>query len=708
MAQPTTSDLPEANRREGKPSLRPETAALASRTEGVSARYESSQSKSSYAGYLFGSSGTDARPALSDSMQGRAMIRLVSRGVVGSAFFVLGTHLAKQQLEGYEPWRKATNPLQKIAKALDRTVGNALEKTAFHLTPGDMQKKADAAWEITNFRTKMYSGPEAVAYDTARGGRQPGWHVDRWNYVRPLNGRSLGAEMVSVTFDFFMASIGDAATRNIFQALDPNVKQPWLLDKEGHATTRDQGKFDAGRWLQAVGRSSFRILTKNAGEDWAAALPYVYQMKWQRQALAKRWKGFKLASDHGWNGGMGKVVAQATPEHYRGEVVGGYQLPGAIDLQARFVGYNWYTLMYREAYDAVGRGIDKLRHGGVHLSLPQHFNPLTAALHGVGFTGRYVAKSFIKANLYMQPAVPIFWLFRTPQSKYKGGYGADNLLNSNALSDQSQGALFTRSPQKALVEGAEKGDANHLVNYAQDIFPRYQAIHDPQLRNEAHWGNGNVIRRSDMPPGKLGIFADHPYALKGVKRTWFEQMLNPFGWVCFQSGTGLTHAVDWATKHRVDPVTKLLFKGSKSTNLLLDREKLLRSYADAAWSYTPYMWLKAETALRVDDRRSSEQLGHMDKAIYRMLDSAATFKFKDAFKAGAEVIDLGLHYEKDVKSREGGLVEEATPTPKVDASSIAHEGARKHDPAALDKGEGAQRNWASATQRSPGQNLPLR
>lgn len=672
----------------------------------------SDPNKSSYAGYLFGGSGTEDRPAWSDTSRGRAVIRLFSRGVVGAAFFVAGGHIAKKQLEGYESWDKIgpmthKNFLRHIAKGWDLSVGRAIEKITYTVTPGSAAERAAAAWEVTNFRTKTFSGA-ANALKTTK---------DRWGFERTLNGRSLGSEIVTVTFDFFMASIGDAMTRNIIQAFDPNVKQPWLLDTQGHATTRDKGKFDAGRWAQSLGRSSWRILTKNAGEDWAAALPYVYQMKFQRQVLAKAFPGFKLGSDHGMNGGVARIATADHPSRgvFKGMVTGDYQLPGLLDLQVRFTGYNWYTLMYREMYDSIGRSLDKWKHGDLHLAMPGHGSLLMAPIDGAGFLARYITKSFIKANLYMTTAVIPFWMFRTPQSAAGGGYVSDEL--ATARDGMMESAWITKNPHKLAMREHNNNPA-FVEHFKSDLFPRYQSIHGPQRPDVAYFGNGHVLRRSEMKPGAPNLFTiKHPYEA-GLPRSIMGHILNPFGWMCYKSGNLLTRAVD-AIAPNGDALSRYMH-GIKAERVLSDprvkqgllasREGTIRDFVNASFSYTPYMWAKAETALRVDDRRSIEELGHMDKAIYRLIDNTFSFRFGEAWKAARDVGKLAIHFEKDVKSREGvgvgyqpvgdgtvipRLPDLPPPATRIDTGTIRHAGRQKHDPVTLDR-EDSQRNWAES------------
>ncbi len=625
-----------------------------------------SDDKSSYAGYLFGSSGSLDRPAWSDTMRGRLGIRVLSRGILGGIFYTVGGHLASKQLEGYQsftPFAKLDRrkPLQYVARAWDVVVGKPLEFATHRLTRGDLETKARAAWEVTSFRPKMFDVPAG----------QPLTHKDRWGFEHELNGRGLGAEVVAVTFDFFSMSIGDALGRNIIQALDPNVKQPWMLDAHGHATTRDKGHFDAGRWARSVGRASWRIISKNAGEDWAAALPYVFQMKWQRQALAKIWPGFKLSSDNNMNGGLARLDKD-------GNIIGGYQLAGVTDLQLRFMGYNWYTLMYREMYDAIGRNFNRWQDNGYVVHMPKIEHPIDDILSAPGFMARYVTKSLIKSGLYMSLAVPFFWITRTPQSKVTGGFAMDHLARATEQSDES--ALVTKTGK----ERADGRDHTFRQNTAGDRVPRASLIHDIQPRpTVGHYGYQQTVdltKISKMTPFDWGI-----------KRGPIDSILNPFGWICYQAGGGMTRLVD-AIAPGGDFVSRWMHGGHLSqAELLLAREKTLRTFTNAAISYTPYMWAKAETALRVDDRRSVENLGHMDKAIYRLIDNAFTFNFEGTKKAGRDVIYLATHYEQDVASREGG-------SQSVGDGSVV--------PRAADRPEPHSRIHTSSIERVPMQERP--
>lgn len=641
------------------------------------------QNDSAETSYLFGSSGSLDKPAWSDSTGGRAAIRFFSRGIVGAAFFALGGHYATKKMRNYEPEVYGaltlekilkTSPLQTIARVIDAGPGTII-KGIF---------KEDAV----RFRERMqFHNPSLDHYLTPQ-------QVDFLENVRP-HGRSLGSEVVMVTFDFFSASIGDALTRNLIQAFDPHVRQPWIVNDKGHSSIPGSGHFDAGKWLQSVARSSWRIFSKNAMEDWAAALPYVYQMKWQRQAINNigskarsrgeipklSGAGFKQSADSNVNGAVTNI-------DQNGNVVNGYQWAGALDLHLRFVGYNWYTLMYREAYDAVARGLDQWRKSGFKIEAPHIDNPVHATGKLLTDTARYVTKSFIKANLYMQPAVIPFWLIRVPQTKWRGQY---------TMKDELTGKF---APVRTESGG---------------FYPRAKLIHAEEWPPQAYLNGREVLTHTSSDPHFIKNITD-PYSMK-IKRGLFDTIVNPIGAVSYHMGSALTHAVD-----RISPtpgrITNWLMEGTGATNLALEREKLLRNFTDAGLSYYPYMWMKAETALRVDDRKSTQVDGKMDTAIYNFMDNVGRFNFSGIVQSAKNIGHLAFHEEKELVSREGHhlqkVVEEqaqvaalsteqqANQAPKtsISAASIQRQGAQEKPATAANQNishaNDGQENWATS------------
>jgi len=632
-------------------------------------------SVSAYQNYLFGSAGSTDRPAWSDSTKGRALIRLVSRGIFGALFITAGTRYARTQLQDYSSHEWKWNPsklLQAVAKGIDVTFGKAIQKAAWHLAStkgltGDAIKAArdSAAFEATNFRPKAY-------FHTVDG-RLTG-------DGQPMNGRSLGAEMVGVTFDFAMGSVGDALARTVIQAFDPNIAKPWMLGADGKPVkSGEKGHFDMGAFAKYAGRSAWRIFSKNQGEDWFAALPYVYQMKFQRQMIAnmwgKRFAGTKIAFDNNWNGGALKVDET-------GKIIGDYQVAGAIDLHFRFVGYNWYTLMYREGYDAIANKLTQWKENGFKLSLPSIDHPLRDVADTIGNGARYVVKSFIKSNLYMHPAMLFFWPMRAPQTKWRAG-----LISANSNPDTN--ALGTREPFSEQVHSAcndwkQKGkDFTHEQMGARMVMNDLQGNPRFNCKTTRFAEEGGASEKSSKLffgneefPNPMEQFTS-PYdkrIYEHYKRdsfadkleTAFSKALNPFGRISYNLGNFATQQMQ-----RLDasnPLRKYfeltdtdIINPQANANVdpkkiieakTIAGERFMRTWVDNSLSYTPYMWAKAETALRVDDRMSGGQ-GQMDKAIYDFMHQVATFNLRGTAKSIGRIWDLGLHIERPLISREG-------------------------------------------------------
>ena len=137
-----------------------------------------------------------------------------------------------------------------------------------------------------------------------------------------------------------------------------------------------------------------------------------------------------------------------------------------------------------------------------------------------------------------------------------------------------------------------------------------------------------------------------------------------------------------------------------------ERSHFMHNYVDASFAYTPYMWAKAETALRVDDNKGDGKLGQMDVAIYKFMDDVASFKFKSVPDDIKKMWKLGTNFERPVKAREGAepvaqQIVQAPPTPSrpttlVHASSIEQEAGAtmRRAPSANDADYHTDKRWA--------------
>lgn len=545
---------------------------------------------------LFSSAGVSDTPAWTDSTKGRLLVRFISRGIVGAAFFVAGSRMAVKQLDGYHPehWDKS-RPLQWIAKGFDATLTPLIREGATLLAR--IKHPADVAKTI---------GEKAVTFRDTRDFK---YKINGLTHT--MNGRSYGADIVGFTFDFAMMSVGDSLTRNVIQAFDPNVKQRWKLNDKGEMASKgEKWHFAPGEFAKWTGQTAWRIVSKNQMEDWAAAIPYAFQMKFQRQFLSsifsKRWDGHKLVFDHSWNGGAYRI-------NQMGQKVADYQLPAAIDFHFRFVGYNVYTLVFREAYDAIGQKWNEWKQNGFKIEAhwPEHLNPITAAVDGIGTTARYLTKSFIKANMYMNPAVVFFWATRVPQSKWRGRKyieGDPAMLGRDTNYFSSGDSPFAWSNYKhfetnSTFDKAEKGFSMALnpIGQASNWVGTKAANIGEKLHDKGFWPEWKWLKN-------IAIEKDP------------------------------SHLSSWQQK-------------------LAEREgygKLFHEYTDASLSYYPYIAAKQEFGLRVDDNKGDGKAGQMDVAIYKFMDDVASFKFTAIPEDIKKMWVLGTNFEREIKVREGG------------------------------------------------------
>lgn len=660
-------------------------AAVPRNSKGADAptRASDDYNSTTYSNYLFGRAGQNDHPLWSDSTKGRIAIRLISRGIFGSMAFAWGSATSREALKGYEPgtWRAegeslasaiSNKPLQAIAKGIDSSLGRVIGKTARIMASGGPEEKALWEKEATRFRSKGYFHGTQVGHES---------------------GRSLGAEMVDVTFNFAAASVADATVRNIAQGIDPHNKKKWLVDENGQPATH--GRFVFSEWAKSVGAASWRVFSKNQGEDWFAALPYVYQMKWQRQAIANHSPNFKLSADNHLHGASYLVNKQ-------GEVVGDLMKAGATDLHMRFVGYNWYTLMYRETYDMIGYQLGQWKKNHYQLHVPEIGNPLTATVGALGSAGRYVMKSFIKSNIYMQPAMLFFWPMRVAQTRPNAGaIVVDSDPRDNAF-------VMKRSMRADIEEIASKnGIGGSYEEMRNRIVPEMPKSYGPKEYSFGYQTAGSAIRAKVGQGGELWA-GNHnithselgraigPFDPQLQKNT-FSKILNPLGKLSWETGKGLNK----------------VFNPNNRTG----RSEFLHSAGNAFWSYTPYMAAKAEFAYRVDERPNGHTLGAMDKAIYRFIDNAFTFNLKGMGQAAGDIAYHATRTKEKLSGREGGNDVEAPisstePTSVVQVKSIEKQDSRPHDPVQLSANDNpandnSERRWSETVGKSSERHVAL-
>lgn len=485
--------------------------------------------------------------ALKDSPKGRAVIRVFSRGVMGATAFAIGGWYAGKKMEGYGLGKPVENWVQGIARAFDYGAGKPI-KAAVNI----MGKDGESF--VNSFR--------------------PGMHFS--GYGPGSKGRSLGHEVVMVTFDFATMSIGDFWGRKIAHTLDPNRARP--------AWKREDGSIDWHQALKTFGKNWWSALSYSQGEDWAVAVPYCLTMRHLgTPALNKVFPGFKYDFENGGNGGGMRVNAA-------GQINGNFTLPGAINLWERFTTYNIGTLMFREAYQWVGH---RIGHVVKHHELPAlveenpaHPNRSTidTMTDGAKQFTNWITRSTVKAITYMIPAVPFFWITRTPQHKYRG--------------------MFVHPEKGAIMYGPGEGKL-------------LRANMDPELlKNESRFFFSETKEAVSNPLAHGPI---DPNA-----RTWgvFDTLMNP-----------IAKATDKVRLRLREPIGKLHQKvpGVSQAQGISNAE----TYINAAIAYTPYFWAKSDWLADKWDT------GRTDAALDRAISGAMHLK-PEEFRAGVAELKKSL------------------------------------------------------------------
>lgn len=362
--------------------------------------------------------------------QGRGVIRLFSRGVLGSIGFAAGSYYVSKRgkaMLGYSPNMKLSEispgkPLQYVAKSIDILAGKPITLLAQALG----KSEAEAA-KLVSFRPTT-------------------------------GGRSLGHEAVAITFDFFCASVFDAFGRDIANMLDSRVKHDWK---------DENGKIDYKKALKGAGESVWRYVSYNGGEDWAVSVPYAFYLRAQRNFINKHSPGFGYDSDRALNGGSLKLDKT-------GKVIGNYNLEGMADLQGRFTVYNIGTLMYREVYNHIANKIN-----GYDTTLYGSASEKKAKEQTLGEKisepFKWVARSIVKGGLYMTASVPFFHVFRTPQTTNRG------ILikpEANSFADMPKGFdPYKYNVGNPMLNGIGRGQ-NNIRNSFSDFAMKNKFVTD--------------------------------------------------------------------------------------------------------------------------------------------------------------------------------------------------------------------------------------
>ena len=621
-------------------------------------------------------------PWMSDP-KSRLAVRMFSRGIMGAAFFTAGGMLQRKWMVGEYDVEKSLleqkNPLQFIAKLVDTGVGKPIEAATLALTGSERKAK-----KAVLFRSTYYINNHVVD-------------------GRPLWGRSLGHEVVDVTFDFFCASVGDAIGRDIAGYFDPNVKKDWIDDK-GHIKPQEA--------VNTAGKALWRYMTYNGGEDWAVSIPYVYFMKGQREWINRMSPGWKYDFDQTKHGGSFKVGGNpfkpdgTVDPHHVPSVTGNYALEGILDFQSRFTVYNIGTLMYRELYDHVSNFLhgkpDRL-YGAP--DAPEQ--PGKGLLAKTGDVMKWMARSAIKGLIIMTPSVPFFWITRTNQHKHRGLFihpehgmmsrkKNDDPANSHfqpvAVSDYFYALKY--KDDSVLKKDVYYSQFNRKASQFKGIPYERVGPMDPYYANPSMW-------RDPSDPHKPGLAGTsfHPYR---QQNSLPDRLFNSLGQGQYEVTHSLTHVAESADQHLggIGQGIKNKLGGFGPENKG-SFTYFTGPFSRASMSYTPYMYAKAEFANLWDS-------GKVDLAAERLIDGASSLNWKEV-KAGAGEIFNAILYkpfadpEREVEAQRRIVVDTSAPEIFNDEQFKDH---KKTQMRGLKKNE-AEVNLIQGLEEQSKQNTPL-
>ncbi len=362
--------------------------------------------------------------------------------------------------------------------------------------------------------------------------------------------------------------------------LDHNVKHAWK-DEKGHIKYKEAAK--------EAGKSLWRYVSYNGGEDWAVSVPYAFYLKGQRNLINRYSPGFEYDSDRGINGGSFKY-------NNKGQITGNYNLEGMLDLQGRFTAYNIGTLMYREAYNHIANKFNGVQ-SALYGSASEKQGKNQSIGEKIAEVPKWVARSAIKGVIYMTPAVPFFSLFRTPQSKYRG--------------------MFI-NPEDGSVLGYEKDKAKN----------KYDGLHANELRRTGENATFKFDKDGKLPNVAFRIMDEKGrFDFTSSGRSVENHPLINGSFDVHKQGDGsaflnnVGKAQNFVRSRANDMFVGTFGVGSKRN---------VDTYVNAAFAYTPYMYAKGEAARLWDS-------GKMDAAAERMIDGAAKLDYRE-FKAGASEV----------------------------------------------------------------------
>jgi hypothetical protein len=521
------------------------------------------------------------------TLLGRTEINLVARGVVAALAFTAGSYMLKEwQMGGEQKW--FTKPLEWTANSIDAVISNPVTK-AIGAIIGD-EEKAKHIMTFNKYVAKSHIAEKALVDSTVK--------------ISDVMGMSLGQAAVHVSGPFVAGSIGAAIGRNMMLLLDPNYKTSWWHN----------GQIDFGDMVKSTAQEAFRIVTYNAGEDLIVTIPYLISRRFANGVLA--------STDIGniWELQNGSGNTHLVDEN--GDLGKSYELTGLIRTQYDFPIYNFGTLMFRDAYNHVGHSFSEWKKNDFAIDLKMPENPVADAVHSVCESLKYVAKSFIKSQIYMQPSMLFF----------SGANVAIGKNDAALMSDVTNEFITTQKTYSLNVEDMNQWNAP--FKREDGTVPAYNQI-AVQLKNVQEGGT-YYARDKQVNLDKLvskDIFEHHSSPISGV--------MNPLG-----------KALNCYTNVLHENVAAPMFNAMGLDGHSNDAKFATKTFARAQAAYFPYMMAKYEFAQKWDTP-------DMDAAIYRALDGITSVN-------GVELW-AGI---KDI----GNLIAMQAPSPETHAKSFEHRG----------------------------------
>lgn len=362
-----------------------------------------------------------------ETYYGRLAMRSISRFVVGTAFFSVGTLYGRTKLQGYNNYERPKTVLQNIARFVDNTAGKAIEGGVYAVT-----HDRDKAQKAIMFRDTLDLG-----------------YLDHSGNA--IKGRSLGHEAVGITFNFASMSFGDYLARYFLGLFDKNANTGWVKDSH----------LSISGGIKEFSRALFKGVTYAMGEDMFAAIPYVYFGKAQSKLMDKVDPGFQTVFDRSMMGSGVKL-------NDKGQAIGGDKLEGVIGFTSAFTVYNILTKMYRDLYATVQERLSDLSHGRRH----EGRNRPSGGI--IGFAKRaatYFAVTITKISFIAIPSSFLFGTLRVPQIGAGGRVYVDE-----------QGNLSSFTVRNGHPAGHRKPWFVSSANNLRDVSERLGNLYSRRLR----------------------------------------------------------------------------------------------------------------------------------------------------------------------------------------------------------------------------------